>query len=217
MNWKKIPVVMICMDAREEVAAMENLCRAGLPFGDPNLFPAVNGFRVGAPPWFKGTSGAWGCWRSHLSLWERMLSDGTEALAVFEEDVVTHEDAREHVRIAEFLQRVPDDWDMVYLGGQVWQGPQPERVADGVYRSGGLLRTHAYVVKNTASVNAAYHRLCTMQPSVRGQKPMDYVLADMMESGQLRVYMPGKWFCGQAAGTSRTKGDTRPELWWEWQ
>jgi len=123
MMWNAIPTAMVCLDQNPRTETMQALCRVAWHFGAMNLYPAINGARVGIPPWFGGTPGAWGCWRSHLELWERMLSDDTTALAVFEDDVVTHAEPTERTRLADFLAHVPDDWDMVYLGGQVWAGP----------------------------------------------------------------------------------------------
>lgn len=177
----------------------------------PAIVPAIRGDRVGCPPTFTQPPGAWGCWRSHCRLWEDVFNLSLPAISVFEEDCLF----RDWDKLPEFLAAVPDDWDMIYLGGQ-HLAPRIVTATPGVCRGTNINRTHAYIVRANDRTRAAYWRLCDMTPAAGKRQHVDYVLGEMHRSGTLTAYCPSRWFCGQAAGTSGTNGATyTSERWFD--
>jgi len=183
------------------------------PFSAPSRVCGVNGQRTGAPPTFSQPPGAWGCWRSHLRLWEDMLNLNVPGIVVLEEDVLY----RGWHGILDFLAAIPADWDMVYLGGQHLSPPVTAGLPPGVVRGTNINRTHAYIVRNNLRTQAAYWRLCDMSAAPGCRQHIDYVLGSLHAAGLLTAYAPARWFCGQAAGNGRssTTGAPVAERWWD--
>ena len=117
------------------------------PFCEVERFAGIDGKLCPTPAWWKQGGGAWGCYRSHLTLIEQALNRGHESILLFEDDAVFCEGFSQ--RATEFLEAVPDDWGMIYFGGQhlfVNQNP-PLRVNDLVFRPYNLNRTHAFALR----------------------------------------------------------------------
>jgi hypothetical protein len=187
------------------------------PFACPHSIRGIRGQLTGAPPDFTAPPGAWGCWRSHLRLWEDMLNHPHPGLVIFEQDVIF----RDWHGIHDFLAAVPPDWDLIYLGGQHLAPrlpvslPSPSVLSSPVCRGANINRTHAYLVRNTPRTQAAYWRLATMQAEPRCRQHLDYILGGLIQRGQLTAYCPARWFCGQAGGISTITGKTYPDRWWD--
>jgi len=181
------------------------------PFAPPSLYPAVWGARTGKPDSFRDSPGAWGCWRTHCRLWEDVFSREWPGAVVFEDDAVFRPGFAESATA--FLAAVPDDWDMIYLGGQHLKGRWLD-LPGGVRRAFNVNRTHAYIVRATQRSRAAYWRLCSVQPATGQRSHVDYVFGELLERGALTAYCPAQWLCGQAAGVSTITGKTEGERFW---
>jgi GR25 family glycosyltransferase involved in LPS biosynthesis len=70
---------------------------------------------------------------------------GAANVLIFEDDVVF--DDRLNVLFDGVSDQVPDDWDMLLLGGSHWL--PPERLSDNVCRVTATVATHAYALKHT--------------------------------------------------------------------
>lgn len=93
-----------------------------------------------------------GCKQSHLNCVVIAARREWKSVLVFEDDVVFADNANE--LFARYMEEVPDDWAMIYLGGNHWgwnlgekDKPQLERVTDNVYRTRNTLASHAYAVR----------------------------------------------------------------------
>lgn len=91
------------------------------------------------------SQGDLGCTRSHLHCACVAMEEGHPWYGVFEDDVVFHKDFVE--LFPEFLKNVPDDWDMIYFGGNHDQPLQP--VNRYVSRMTRTFTTHAMIVRST--------------------------------------------------------------------
>ncbi len=60
------------------------------------------------------TDGIKGCALSHRTIWEHALENKYQTIMVLEDDVTLPPDFQEKVR--DVLQRVPEDWEVIYLG-----------------------------------------------------------------------------------------------------
>jgi hypothetical protein len=84
-----------------------------------------------------------GCAMSHLGVMEKVKYDPMGI--VFEDDVrfLTNDPQR---AINKAMLQLPDDWDMLYLGGSP-QEPQ-EQYSDNLFYARNILCMHAYIINN---------------------------------------------------------------------
>lgn len=192
-------VVVINLDRRPDRRAtfIDRFLREGegWPFANPMRFPAIDGQRVPKPAWFPYSAGGWGCTKSHLAVYEQALNANQDVF-IFEDDAVFAEDAAE--RLPQFLAAVPDDWDMIYLGGShhlnVTRPPVP--VNDQVLLARGVGCCTAYGIR-CEFLRKVYPLLLEAPPQI-----IDHVWCNLQLKNEWKVYCPTKWIVGQAAGKS---------------
>lgn len=115
-------------------------------FKYPRHFHAVDGEKIKAPDdwkWEKCNNAAVGCWASHLAIAREMAASGDiKPWLIMEDDCqfLGHESDR----IVETIERLPDDWELLYLGGQ--HDEAPAKVSPGILRTRDTGRTHAFAV-----------------------------------------------------------------------
>ena len=174
----------------------------------PQRWPAIDGTEIDVPGWFQGGRGAWGCLQSHIALLRAL--DETDTL-VLEDDAVFC-DAFE-TRLSDFMRSVPDDWQLLYLGGEHCRPAVP--VNAEVVRCSMTGRTHAYAVRGThipAVLRVLTDYADHEQPRNRW-KHVDHRLAEMQHAWN--VYAPSQWRVGQRGGPSDVFGQSVPERWWQ--
>jgi GR25 family glycosyltransferase involved in LPS biosynthesis len=117
--------------------------------------------------------GAVGCFLSHRSLLQHCATlpvPNTEGHLVLEDDAVFPEDFQK--RWDEVRQRIPVDWDIVYLG---LNGAKGDAVSAGILKlytvkdSGGNWGTHAYIVRHGALRSKVLPTLERMFDAIDGQ------------------------------------------------
>jgi hypothetical protein len=184
---------------------------ADWPFQKVLQAEAIDGQRCPPPPWWTESAGAWGCSRSHYRVIEQALNSGADSLLVFEDDAVFSKNFVADVR--EFFEHLPDDWQMVYLGGQLLKVHfrPPAKVNDWVYRPFNVNRTHAYAVRGEM-LEVLYRWL--NEPRWYGGHIVDHHIGRLHETGDYQVYVPRRWLVGQAAGPSDITGKTNPTAFW---
>jgi GR25 family glycosyltransferase involved in LPS biosynthesis len=69
------------------------------------------------PELWKAGSGAWGCYRSHITLMEHCLNGKISSYIVFEDDF--HISPNFEKVITKFITNLPEDWEQIYLGGDM--------------------------------------------------------------------------------------------------
>ena len=95
---------------------MERVQSAGWPFQEIQKFQAVDGKLCKPPAYWTQGGGAWGCYRSHLRILEDCLNRGVKSVLFLEDDALPCEDFP--AKAEKFLRHLPEDWGMIYLGGQ---------------------------------------------------------------------------------------------------
>jgi len=112
---------------------------------------------------------------SHLKVIE--LSAGTDSIFVFEDDVEFHRNF--HQLFDEFMEQVPDDWDMIFLG----VNPKGEKrfLSKRVYQVDEFWTTHAYGIRS-----GAYQRI--LDNVMRLDKPKDVVMCELVYP-EINVYI----------------------------
>ena len=97
------------------------------------------------PPEIK--EGAVGCSLSHLFTIKLAKQNNLENFLLLEDDVVFDDEVNE--KFFSVLDQVPDDWDMLYLGGQHFHGMDMPQVNENVYKCVYTLAAQSVGIKNT--------------------------------------------------------------------
>jgi hypothetical protein len=90
--------------------------------------------------------GEFGCLFTHLSILLDAKANNYDKVLIFEDDVELHPEFNNLA--SEFLQEVPDNWDMLYLGANTVRN-KSVNVSARVNLANSLLGGHAYAVRNT--------------------------------------------------------------------
>jgi len=191
------------------------------PFAPIERFSAIDGKKARPPAWWKAGLGAWGVYRSHLDLLEKCLNDGTHSVFILEDDAVLIQGFAD--KAAAFIEAVPNDWGMIYLGGQHLDmaNHPPEKVNDQVFRAWNVNRLHAFGVTRP-HMGAIYqwlnrkdwqfHRGENDQPA---QDHIDHHVGRLHMSRRVPVYTPRTWLIGQSEGQSNICGKTLETRFWD--
>lgn len=203
-------VVIVHPDRPERLRAFYDGIPERWPFPYPLQSPGVSGLRCRPAAWWRNTSAAWGAYRAHHLAIEQALTDGVGSLLVLEDDAVFLPDFSARVR--DTLEDMPDDAEMIYLGGQ--------HLREAIYLEGrrhvvgcrNVNRAHAYGLIG-AGIAKAYEWL---HPGDHwnGIHHVDHAYGRLHESDSVRCYASRRWLVGQRAGYSDTDEAEQPERWW---
>lgn len=174
------------------------------PFPRPQAWRGIDVRRCPPPEWFNHDAGQWGCLRSHVRAIEDALNDGVESLLVLEDDAVFCDGFTGNVR--NFFASVPDDWQMIFLGGCHTRGVR-RAINDVVEIPGYVTLAHAYLLCGDA-LQYAYDYLCRHVPE---RPEVDHRLGAFAEETGCAVYAPRRWLVYQAAGFSDIRERARPQ------
>jgi len=188
-------------DLQRELAATE------WPLPRPIRYLAQDGRDLEPPDWWQlkyphSRCGQYGCFLSHAECIRWAAQFDWDSVLILEDDAFFCPGFRE--RYYQFAAMVPDDWDLVYFGGN-WQDPDcepPEEIQPGLLRLHGCLTTHAYVVRSTI-----YSRLTQVlsSPAALQTFPIhtiDRILCAMGRRGDFTSYAPRRWLVGQSGSPS---------------
>lgn len=82
---------------------------------------------------------------SHYYVIDKASYQDLPSVLIFEDDVVLHDNFKPALEYC--MLHLPDDWDILYLGGSHREKPVP--VNDHIYKITHTLTTHAYILRNT--------------------------------------------------------------------
>lgn len=175
------------------------------------VHPAVHGDSIRHPDWWQAGAGAWGCYRSHMQILERCYQEQVESYIVFEDDAIFRPDFEQE--FAAFSSELPAEWEMVYLGGQLLHehANPPRKISNHVYVPYNVNRTHCFAVHQRGYVKLYKHLNAT--PFAQHEH-IDHHVGRLHESGQLKIYVPGRWLVGQDAGSSNISGKHNAANFW---
>ena len=177
---------------------------ASWPYQTPEVFEAVDGARVPMTPGFQEGPGAWGCLQSHKEVLRRALSQGDDTVLVFEDDAYPTPGA--FAKLAAFMDKVPEDWDQLMLGGQHMTQALETKVP-GVVRCTNTQRTHAYAVRGRL-IRDLYNAWASPNALVH----CDWIMGPMQP--RYNVYAPEEFLFGQDAGVSDINSAINPKKIW---
>ena len=184
----------------------ESLQKNGWPFRRPEVFWAIDGEKVGVPRYWQTGSGSYGCLRSHLSILERAIQDDVPSLLVLEDDAETTHRFDENVM--RFMEKVPDNWECLMLGGQ-HVNSKGVLVSPGVVRpggGGGIQRTHCYAIRGTTIMRELYKTWANTAVHC------DWVMGPVM--ARFNTFAPDPFLVGQTSGYSDISGSQNPTKFW---
>ena len=197
-------------DRRERLTA--NLQERGLAeVSDLTWVEAVDGVRATIPAWWQSGPGAWGCRASQLAVLQAAQRDGLETVLILEDDAHFHHRAQEWLGV--MMSLVPDDWDLLFLGGQHMVEPKP--MADPRLLKGrGITRTHAYAVHRRAFASLIEQVSDDSRYQANPGWHIDHQYAHGIADGQWKAYAPAWWLAAQEEGRSDIGEQSFSRRWW---
>ena len=97
------------------------------------------------PPEIK--EGAVGCALSQLFALKLAKQNKLNSFLLFEDDVEFDENINK--KFNEVYHEIPDDWDMIYLGGQHFHGMNLQKITENIYKCEYTLCAHSVIFKHT--------------------------------------------------------------------
>ena len=137
----------ICVNLDRRLERWQRLQRA---FANQNMgpvrrFQATDGNDVVLPPNWIHSAGAYGCLLSHVRAVREARDAGLSSILIFKDDVVFDPEFKENFE--SFIQELPDDWDMLFLGAL--HKHEPVKISEHIGRITKANSTFAYAIRNT--------------------------------------------------------------------
>lgn len=185
------------------------------PFVKPEVWRATKGALTGAPPWWKAGLPAWGCYQSHMRIFEEVLNLEEGPVFIMEDDVCFRPDFTE--RALKYIDALPGDWEQAYFGGQHLHQKKhlPRRVNNEVLAPHNVNRTHAYAV-TLEGAKKLYQHLLDWDDwrSLKPSNHIDHRMGVLHERKGIKVYCPTSFMCGQDEGKSDIMGRKMNVRYW---
>ena len=125
------------------------------------------------------TDGDVGCTLSHYNIILEAKSNNLDKVLVLEDDVVFNDNLNS--LFDEYINQVPDDWDMIYFGGNHVGGLT--QINEHVSKVKHTYTTHAYAIKKTVFDHV-------IQLHGQGKKQVDVYYADIQKIFNCYVFRP---------------------------
>ncbi len=138
------------------------------------------------------------CTLSHLTAVKRAFDAGHQSVLIFEDDCLFDPAIEE--KFPEYMRQVPEDWDMLFLGGYHFETPLP--VSFNVVRALTTLTTHAYAVRQ--SIYSDFIELNENPPAIVDRN-------NTILQKKFNCYCCEPNLVGQLAGYSDLMGKEMPE------
>jgi GR25 family glycosyltransferase involved in LPS biosynthesis len=110
---------------------------------DVKTIPAINGRLLGIDNKRVGNPGIAACYLTWLSIFNVCYAEGYETVLMLEDDVLFQYGFKELLK--ENWKNVPDDWDMVWIGGYERYGIPGRNIAGNVYLPKDMWGTHCMI------------------------------------------------------------------------
>lgn len=137
----------VCINLDRRPERWQRIQRAFTAHGIESVqrFSATDGNDVALPHDWIHSAGAYGCLLSHVQVVREARDAGAASVLIFEDDVVFDPQFKE--KFASFIQELPADWDMLFLGAL--HKDEPVVVSEHVARITKANSTFAYAIRNT--------------------------------------------------------------------
>jgi len=119
-----------------------------------------------------------GCYLSHVFLWETLVEEDLYFLVILEDDVVLTTNFR--YRLFRTLNLLPKSWDVLYLNGCFKRfGPT---FREGLHLARGGLCTYGYVISRKGA------ETLLLEGALHSEKPIDHMLDEEVLSGNIVAF-----------------------------
>lgn len=137
----------VCINLDQRPERWQRIQRSFTAHGIDSVqrFSATDGNDVALPHNWIHSGGAYGCLLSHVQVVREARDAGAASVLIFEDDVVFDPQFKE--KFASFIQELPADWDMLFLGAL--HKDEPVVVSEHVARITKANSTFAYAIRNT--------------------------------------------------------------------
>ncbi|MDO4585000.1 MAG: hypothetical protein Q4D62_12955 [Planctomycetia bacterium] len=191
--------------------------RANEAFGEETAFTRINitpeNLPVEKPKWWVGADDRWALTQAILTALKQAQEAG-EDCEIYEDDCIFAPDFA--TKRAAMLADVPDNWDMIYFGGQLLARQfYPLQEIDGnetVLLCKNAHRNHAWICRSS-SISRLTAWLET--PYWPCTQTCDWRIGYLQMQDDFHVYIPKTgWICGQGANHSQLDHVDYPDRWW---
>ncbi len=111
--------------------------------------------------------GELGLIQTHINLIKEAMENGYKSVLIMEDDVYFTDEIN---RLDEYMEALPNDWDMIYVGGNHSYGTEPLMVNDKILKLHKTYTTHCIVIKDTL-----YETILAMTDGMKKQIDNYYV------------------------------------------
>lgn len=180
-------------------------------FNKIETYEAIDGSLETAPDWWDNNLGALGCFLSHKRLIDKCVAEKVCSVLILEDDAVFCQDFSE--KCSEFLNHVPNNWEMLYLGGQHLTKPE-DQIIDGCVAIGtNVNRTHAYALNKEGLLKIKHY--LSMEPWPIRKRHIDHYYGFLHKHKHIIPYCPLNMMVGQRKGYSDIINMNLPKnRWW---
>ena len=142
-------------------------------------FCAINGNDLD----YKGPlkKGVIGCAMSHLKSIQFAKGFDYDNILILEDDVAFDDQLND--KFNEWIKEVPEDWDMLYFGGNHNVKAITNKISDHVFRATDTQTTHAYAVRHTV-----YDRIIKRLQNI--DKDVDVIYMDIQKECKAYCFTP---------------------------
>lgn len=154
---------------------------------------ATDGLKMNIPDGWPYSAGHYGCLQSHLAVLRLAQNEKAPNILIFEDDCIFDPEFNE--KFPHYINQVPEDWDMLLLGGTHFE--DPVKISDNIARAKMTYLTHAYALNR--SIYNALVELCE-----QGQLAIDDYTAALQKSFNCYCFVP------DLIWQERLDSDTRP-------
>lgn len=174
---------------------------------DIKIFPAVDGYSVDIPDWFKivdNLKARYGCYKSHSNL----LKFITKPTLILEDDAVFTNDFCD--KFYDTLDKIENlDYDIFYFGGKSISPMVNTTIDQHIKKSAGTYFTHAYFLKNVQKAKRLSKLIDSKyiwSENLRNSYEIDVLFARLQQRDIIHCYCYSPWLVNQnKIFLSRTK------------
>ncbi len=184
-------VFVVSKDARsDQYNAFISGMPSDWPFRFVERYSAIDADVSGVPHYWHGEREAWERYLSHYLLLRKCLDEGIDSVLILEDSVRFASTFLEHT--TRFLSAVPNDWEMLYLGGRHRDGETSSTAVNSlVLRNVDIQDTYAYAVRGKQFMKKLVGYLdARMQCGM--SKPIDLMYAAVSRRNEDSIYSPSE-------------------------
>jgi len=194
---------IFCLNLDSRPERWENVCTELAKHNlEVERISAIDGKKCQKPPDIKIKDGAYGSLLSQFFILKYAQHLGLKNFLFLEDDVEFHEDINNYFNHVK--NEIPDDWDMLYLGGNHYPGQNLEKITEHVYRCECTISIHA-VAFNAKIFETMIHKITDISQNV----DIHYALSQ----SNINAYVAIPHLAWQKAGYSDIEEEHRDYYW----